>query len=273
MLYNGHIILEDELQLPLSNRAFQYNDGFFETLMMRNGKLLFWQDHVARMKEAAKVLKLELPPLFSQAGLEEELQTLAHCNNTSEYGRIKLKVWRAGGGLYTPETNAVDWYATVIPAAPVATEPLQIGICKNVRTIPSSLSHFKGPNALLYVLAGIEKQERQFNDMLLLDQQDNVSELISSNIFWIKDAILYTPALTAGCVNGIVRRNILRWCQAQRINLQEGKYSKDSLLQADTVFCSNVTGVRPIAAVEDVKFEPVHPLLTQLQQHCFPSEV
>jgi len=249
LLYNGDLIPEPELQLPPTSRAFQFNDGFFETVIVADGKLRFWNDHLARMQAAAKALKLELPQTIVTGELEEKLLQLAEHNNTTNYGRVKFKLWRSGEGLYTPEANQADWLATIVPATPAPTTPLHIGICQTITTNYSPFSFFKGPNALLYVMAGIEKKEKGFDDMLLLSRQHIVSELISSNIFWLKNDVLFTPAIDTGCVQGIVRQNVLRWAKQAGIKTKEVYFDVDSLLKADAIFSCNVTGIRSIASV------------------------
>ncbi|GAB3201299.1 branched-chain amino acid aminotransferase/4-amino-4-deoxychorismate lyase [Pontibacter aydingkolensis] len=252
LLYNGQFILEKDLKLPISNRAFQYNDSFFETVMVVDGKLRFWQDHVDRMQEAAASLKLELPLYFTEGTIEQQLLQLAEQNQAVKYGRLKLKVWRAGAGLYTPEVNSVDWLATVAPAAPTASESISIGICQIINTIYSPLSHFKGPNALIYTLAGIEKKNSSYDDLLLLNPQGVVSELISSNLFWLIQDKLYTPALDTGCVNGIARRNIIRWCRQAGVPVKEVYFSPERLFEADVLFAANVIGIRKINLLKGV---------------------
>ncbi|MBB6610265.1 aminotransferase class IV [Pontibacter sp. Tf4] len=249
LLFNGQFIPEQKLQLPLTNRAFQFNDGFFETAIVANGKLRFWDDHVARMQAAAKVLKLELPPTIISGELEEQLLHLAGQSNATNYGRIKLKLWRSGTGLYTPETNQTDWLATIVQTTASLTAPLQIGICQTITTNYSPFSFFKGPNALLYVMAGIEKKEKGFDDMLLLNRQQQVSELISSNIFWLKNDVLFTPAIDTGCVQGILRQNVMKWTNQVGIKTKEVYFDVASLLKADSVFSCNVTGIRTIASI------------------------
>lgn len=250
LLYNGDFIPETELQLPITNRAFQFNDGFFETVIVAGGKLRFWDDHVARMQAAANVLKLELPRTIVTGELQEQLLQLAAQNKAANYGRLKLKLWRSGSGLYTPETNYADWLATIVPATPAPNAPLHISICQTITTNYSPFSFFKGPNALLYVMAGLEKKEKGFDDILLLNRQQQVSELISSNIFWLKNDVLFTPAIDTGCVQGIVRQNILRWCAIAGIKTKEVYFDVASLLKADTVFACNVTGIRSIATID-----------------------
>jgi branched-chain amino acid aminotransferase/4-amino-4-deoxychorismate lyase len=265
LLYNGTILPEEELRMPLTNRAFQYNDGFFETVMVVEGRLRFWPDHQERMREAALALKLQLPNEFFSSAFEEKLVELTEKCNASSLGRLKLKVWRAGEGLYTPQNHQVEWLVTAQAAVPVSDEPIRVGVCQHVQTIFSSLSHFKGPNALLYVLAGTEKQEKEQGDMLLLDRQHMVAELISSNIFWVSENVLYTPALETGCVNGILRRNILRHCHSAGIEVREVFVGLDHLKDADAAFSANVTGLRVIGALEDKTFKDFHPLISQLR--------
>ncbi|WP_266205636.1 aminotransferase class IV [Pontibacter kalidii] len=265
ILYNDQLLRESDWHLPLTDRAFQYNDGFFETAILANGRIRFWDQHRQRMREAAGALHLKLPEYFLQPTLEDKLLQLARQQQAEKYGRLKLKVWRAGAGLYTPQTSQVNWLASIEPATPASQEPLHIGICQNSHTVYTSLSHVKGPNAPLYVLAGLEKQARQQDDMLLLNQQGLVAELISSNIFWVKENTLYTSDLSSGCVNGILRRNILAWCHAQDIKTQQVLQSPEQLLQADAVFAANVTGIRAIASINGTQLHQKDAFVEQLR--------
>lgn len=269
LLYNNNLLHDSELQLPLTNRAFQYNDGFFETIIIRQDRLCFWADHVQRIKEAAVTLGLNIPNYITLPSFEEKLLELAAHQQALKYGRLKLKFWRAGGGLYTPETNEVNWLASVQPATPPSALPLQAGLSRQVRTQYSLLSHFKGPNAPLYIMAAIEKDKRDLNDMVLLDHQNNVAELISSNIFWLKADRVYTPSLNTGCINGILRRNILRWCHQNNIHITEVLADVDQLYHADCVLSANVTGIKMVASIEEVSLSPRHSLVEQLTHELF----
>jgi len=269
LLYNGDFIAESELRLPLTNRAFQFNDGFFETAIVADGKLRFCEDHQARITAAAKALKLELPQTIVSGKLQQQLLKLAERNKAANYGRLKLKLWRSGSGLYTPETNQANWLATIVPVSPAATSPLHIGICETITTNYNPFSFFKGPNALLYVMAGIEKKEKGFDDMLLLNRQNHVSELTSANIFWLKNNVLFTPAIDTGCVQGIVRQNILRWCHSAGTKIKEVYFNAESLLKADTIFAANVTGIRSIATINEVPVTINEDFAEQLRKSLF----
>lgn len=265
LLYNGLLLHEDELKIPATNRAFQYNDGFFETMMIANGKIRFWQDHLYRMQAAAIALKMNLPNHFRKPAFEEQLLHLAENNLANDFGRLKLKVWRGGAGLYTPETNLSDWLVTIKPAIAPSDSLDKVGICTTVKTHYSPYSFFKGPFSLQYVMAGIEKQERGYDDVIILNRQDLISELTSSNIFWYQQDTLYTPALETGCINGIMRRHILRVCLQEGINIKEAYYDVESILQADAVFSSNVTGIKEIKNLISFDLDTGHEIIGLLR--------
>jgi branched-subunit amino acid aminotransferase/4-amino-4-deoxychorismate lyase len=195
-------------------------------------------------------LKLAIPAYFWNGELEENLLQLAKQRNALKLGRLKLKVWRAGAGFYTPQTSDIEWLATAEITQLIPDAGTKLGICQSVKTYFSPLSHFKGPHAPLYVLAGMEKQASDFEDMLLLDAQGFVAELISSNIFWMNENVLVTPALETGCVNGILRRNIIRWCQQQGIVVHEKLAEPEELLHADSVFAGNVAGIKGLVSLD-----------------------
>lgn len=266
LLFNGQLLNEDEVQLPLSNRAFQFNDGFFETAILKDGQIRFWADHLERLHDAAKTLQLQLSESLLYTLNATTILDLAQQNKAFNHGRIKLKVWRRGSGLYIPESNQADWLLTVMPTISSTKTPLKVGICETVFTSYTSFSHFKGPNSLVYVMAGLEKKKRGCDDMLVLSRDGFVSELISSNIFWIKDNELYTPDLKTGCINGILRRNILRWCAAKSIYVHQVQANLESLITAEAVFATNVTGIRVIKEINEHQFAGMHELIGAIQE-------
>ncbi|WP_181306314.1 aminotransferase class IV [Rufibacter sp. XAAS-G3-1] len=266
LLYNGQILPEEDLRLPLSNRAFQYNDGFFETLVLEKGMLRFWPEHRERMEEAGSVLRLELPPELLTDCFPQIVKELAEKNHCGSITRVKFKVWRAGEGLYTPQTNQTDWLVTVQSAQTPIEEPLHVGICQTVRTIPSVFSSFKGINSPVYVLASQEKTARGLDDLILLDPAGNLAELTYSNLFWVKDQSLFTPALETGCLHGVMRRKLLQWARQKNWQVQEGFFTRTDFTGASVVFAGNVTGLRMIETVEGERTGAQSSLLHQIWQ-------
>lgn len=243
LVYNSDILPEAEFSLPPTDRAFQYGDGLFETIRYEAGKLCFWPDHYDRLMQGMAALYLDAPDLFTTAYLHDLILDLIRQNNLSAGPvRIKIQVWRQPGGLYTPTTRAVNWLLTARPGQPFAlTDKPRLGIFRDIRLSPSRLSPFKTLNALPYVLAGLYRQQHAYDEVLLLDTKGHVAECVASNLFWLTNHQLFTPSLESGCINGIIRRQLLR-----TYAVQEGLFIPDVLQSADAVFCANVSGVQTL---------------------------
>lgn len=267
VLLDGALLSATDLALPLPNRGLQFNDGFFETLVLTAGQLRYVAGHFARMRQAAKVLALHLPAaLGTPSKLEEQLRNLATANGLPEACRLRLQLWRAGGGLYAPESSATHWLATAAPLVPGPATPARTAFATSIRTHFSPVSFCKGPYALHYVLAAQERAARGLDELLLLDAHGHVAEAVAAAVFWLKEGQLFTPALASGCVAGVRRAHVLAVARAHGLPSQEGLFTPAELLTAEVVFTANVAGLRVLTPVADQTLATSHPLLEQLRR-------
>ena len=243
LVYNSDMLSEAAFSLSPSDRAFQYGDGLFETIRFEAGKLWFWPDHYDRLTSGMAALYLDAPDRFGPDELHHTILDLIQQNSLGTgQVRIKLQVWRQPGGLYTPTTHRANWLLTVRPGQPFAlTDKPRLGIFRDLRLAPSPLSPFKTLNALPYVLAGLYRQQHGFDEVVLLDTNGHLAECVASSLFWLKDHQLFTPSLESGCIDGIIRRQLLR-----TYPVQEGLFPPSVLESADAIFCANVSGVQTL---------------------------
>jgi len=248
--FNDSLLLEQNFTITTSNRAFSYGDGLFETMVLKKGKLLYLEDHFARLKNGLSILSLTLPSSFSPQYIETVVQELAKKNNTFSQARVKLTVWRKPGGLVTPDSNEVDFLITCIkPTKPLTLKTNSL-ISENVTLSPTLFSKYKTLNYLPYILAGLEKKQRQVDELIITDSEGNLAEASSSNIFWAKNTELYTPSIDTGCIEGIMRKQLIRFCKKEGLAITEGKFQKKCLEHADLLFTSNVSGLSLIERFE-----------------------
>ncbi len=273
LLYNWQLLPEEAVALSYNNRAFQYNDGLFDTLIVAQGNIRFLSDHLERMQQAMQVLQIQVPSaLLNPAVFADYVANLIKQNNlTVPLVRVKVLIWRAPGGLFTPEQNSAECLITAQAQNIIPGVITQADFATTVKNNFSALSFFKGPFAAKYVLASLEKKQRVLDELILLDEQNHVSEALVANVFWVKNQVVYTPTLQTGCIAGITRKNLLRVATNLTINVQEGFYSVEDLLAAEVVFTSNVTGLRFVAAIGDKKFALEHAVVSKLQSQLFPD--
>jgi branched-subunit amino acid aminotransferase/4-amino-4-deoxychorismate lyase len=266
VLYNGELLPADAVRLPLPNRGLYFNDGFFETLVWEPAGLRYLPHHVNRMRRAAAALGLELPAaLATGRALTATASQLARTAPEPRQ-RLRLQLWRSGGGLYAPHSPAADWLLTSQPF--VATEA-PVGRCdfaETVHTQPSPVSFCKGPNALLYVLAAREREHRGLDDLILLSHEGYVAETVAAAIGWIQQGAIYVPAEATGGVAGTRLAHLRTIAIKLGLPWHEGLYYSAELLQAEAVFTANVAGIRPVQAVANHLFNSAsHAVLQQLR--------
>ncbi|UOG72791.1 aminotransferase class IV [Hymenobacter tibetensis] len=269
LLYNGQLLPDEHFALTLPNRGLFFNDGFFETMVWVEGGIRYLSYHLARMQQAAGALGLQLPvELAAAQNLTTTLATLLAADSKHFGGscRVRLQVWRSGGGLYTPTTDALEWLVTAQPFqaqdAPVATADF----ASTVHTHFSPVSFCKGPNSLTYVLAARERAHRSLEELILLNTAGHVAESVSAAVFWITDGCLYTPALTTGCVAGVRRAHLLSVASQHGMECRQGLFHPKELLEAELVFTANVAGIRVLRRLQERHWSAVSPLLAQLRE-------
>jgi len=241
--FNGNIIPSDQQIFPVSNRSFRYGDGLFESMRYMNGVLKFSDLHIDRIQKGMKVLKLENSSYIDSWFLREKVDELARRNKTGPDARFRLTVFRDSGGLYSPDSNKM---AYVLESQSMDESQytfnkkgLIIDVYDELTKPVNILSNLKTCNSLVYVLAGIFKNQNTLDEVMILNQHGFLCESISSNVFVVYDRKLYTPSLNEGCIGGVMRQVVMRLAKENGIELVEAQVNPDILNEADEVFITN----------------------------------
>lgn len=249
-LLNGELI-KHELAEALLNRGFRFGDGCFETILVKDGHSPLISLHEARLRKSLSVLKLELPVALSLA------EQLAKFNlEAAGWQRLRIWVWRAGGGLYQPDGSEANFLMATTPCPPPSMQIRNtVFFSEEVKLMPSGWSFIKSISAQTYVMAGLEKKHRAADELILLNYKGEVTEATAANLFWKKRGRWYTPALESGCVAGVMRSWLMRKQLEKGKPVFEVLAGADELKNVDKLVCTNVTGLYPIAALEDKQYD------------------
>jgi branched-subunit amino acid aminotransferase/4-amino-4-deoxychorismate lyase len=263
-LIDSSIFQYQILDLILS-RGFQYGDGFFESMLYGDGQVRLAGFHQERMNEALELLGLYSP--FHQRltdYLTNEIPTLLN----KESCRLKLMIWRKGQGKYSPTGSEADFALIASPYveqhAPIST----IRVSNSCFLEHHPTSSFKTMSSLIYVMAGKEAVE-QGNELILLSNKDGfLAEGLNSNLFLFRKGQLYTPPLTSGCINGVVRR----WMLSNNDPMLNDLWFKaDDLKPEDQLFLANAFGVRVIHQLEQIKLNVQEDFAEHLREKIYRS--
>lgn len=248
--FNGEILPADTKVLTVANRSFKYGDGLFESMRMLKGQLKFAAEHAARLQKGMKALKMDGYSQMDTWFLKEKADQLASVNKI-KHGRLRLTVYRDAEGLYTPSQNKVGYLLEIQPLDEpryfLNSKGLIIDVFTELSKPTNFLSNIKTCNSLVYVLAGIHKSQNNLDDVLLLNQNGFLCEASSSNVFVYYQNHLYTPALSEGCVEGVMRQVVINIANRIGIPLTEAQINPEILYEAEEVFLTNsVKGIQSV---------------------------
>lgn len=215
-------------------RSHQYGDLLFETIAVRNGEIMHAALHHNRINNGMRTLRM--PSTISyEAFCSEILNALKGLLNA----RVRFTVCRNGKGFYMPIESKLETYIEITELPEERLDIDQIGVYQDNRKSSSRLSNIKSGNGLVSVMAAIAAQEYGWADAVILNDKGLICEATSSNLFLIKQGIIVTPSLNAGCVDGIMRSVILELCKANGIPYTESDCHLSDLHVATEVFLTN----------------------------------
>jgi len=257
--HNGVFIESDKPALTVNNRSFRYGDALFETIRFSNNKALFLKEHIQRLKTGMTVLKMNFDSNFCDQFLNNIIKELAQKNNIQSDARIRLTIYRNDGGFYAPSNNSCSYLLEMYPldekGYQLNVKGYTVDLFTDFKKPQNSLSSIKSANSSIYVMAGIYKTEKQLDECILTNDKSHIIEAISSNIFAVKNGVLYTPPVNDGCVDGVMRKKIIEIAQANKIAVYEISVMQNVLLGADELFLTNtIQGVRWVVAYKQKRY-------------------
>lgn len=258
--YNGEFYRNTEAIFQSNNRSFRYGDGIFETMRVEDGKIPLLSYHVERLQKSMILLQFDNAHRFDEDFVLKRIQELLIKNGLLDSEcRVRLAVFRDGEGLYTPTTNAPAYLIEVNRLDKKINIHNQAGLIIDVfpdhRKSVNSLSALKSSNSLLYVLAGVHRKKHGLDDVVILNDEGFICETSSSNIFVIYENTIYTPALTEGCVDGVMRRSIIDFAGAAGIEIIEAQINPHILNEAEEIFITNaVHGIQCVLGYKKKRY-------------------
>ncbi|WP_445424891.1 aminodeoxychorismate lyase [Alishewanella sp. HL-SH06] len=257
------ILIKDteQLQIAAGCRALQYGDGVFTTIAIKQGQPQLWPLHLARLQ--LSVTRLAMPAI-DWSGLTQAVLTEAAKQNSN--GVIKLLISRGIGGRgYAPSPHSsalVYLYHAQMPDYHRWREQgISVGVAQLRLAIQPALAGLKHTNRLEQVLLKQELAKTDFDDLLVADQQQQLTEATAANLFYQLKGHWYTPPLHLAGVAGVMRQHILN----EQAQFQERCLSLAELDQVEAMFiCNALLGVAPVRQLSGraLPLEPVQ----QLQQ-------
>jgi branched-chain amino acid aminotransferase len=226
-------------------RAFIYGDLLFESMLFQNNQIEHAQKHYERLVKSAQILKMVLPENFDfeffKTAVYNEIQNSSLINKSD--CRVRFILHRNSLGFYLPDANDTDFIIETFELPQnwkeLAQKTKKVGAFTEQKKAIGPYSNLKTGNALIYVMAKLWAKEKGLDDALILNQNGNIIEAASSNIYWKKNNQIYTVSLSEGCIAGVSRQVFIENCALQNTPVIEQVCTIHDLQNADEILMSN----------------------------------
>jgi branched-chain amino acid aminotransferase len=253
----GEILPLAQATVPVNDRSFLFGDSLYEVVATQNGRPFFTKDHLERLRATAAGIYFELP--WDNAWFEAQIVAgLSQMKGQDAYVRIVVS---RGSGDFNIDIDSVETppfcvtiFKPLLPMNPRFREKgFTLAVPETRRNSPRSLNPaFKTGNYLNNILCLREAKAQGADDALILDLDDNITELTTSNFFMVKKGEIWTAPLDVGILDGITRRYLIQVARDLGLTVHEKRFGLDDVLSAEELFVSStLKGAMPVWKVND----------------------
>jgi len=256
---NDRFVRKAEAVVSVFDHGFLYGDGVYETIRSYGPRIFMRDQHLARLKRSAEAIGLEIPiPLSQWPDLLHEAMRRNEVGNDRSDAYLRITVSRGEGEIgldpsLCPRPTVVIMAKALQGYPPaLSRDGVSLTVAKTRRNLPEALSpQIKATNFLNNILAKRESIAAGTFDSLLLNWKDEVTECTISNLFFVSNRTLHTPALECGILDGITRSIVMTLAQEEGLSIEEGHYQLADLQRAEECFLTNTTmEIMPVTRID-----------------------
>jgi branched-chain amino acid aminotransferase len=267
---NGVVTPAAEARISVLDNGFTFGDSVYETLRTYGGRPFHLGRHLARLRQSAGRLAIEVPLPDAEFGQRIDA-VLARAGNDESY--IRLIVSRGVGDISYRFERVIGPTVVVVvkPYEPLPARYYSEGIDVIVSSVRRNHRQALDPaikscNLINNILATREAQDKGAVEPIMLNQDGDVAEGAGSNVFLVQQGGLLTPPLEAGILPGVTRALVLEIARDLQLRAREESLRAEDLFSAEEVFItSTLKELCPVRAIDGRRVGPVQPGPVTLQ--------
>lgn len=262
VLLNGHLVNSDEAVISVYDHGFLYGMGLFETFRTYGGKPWLLERHARRLGEGCRLLGIGYRPEPDR--MAAAVARLLEANGLRDaYVRWSVSAGTGPVGLPSddyPEPSEIVYMKPLAPDDPASRPGKTLRLLRLPRSGPEGGVRLKSFHYMNNIAAKRELSASGAapgTEGVFLNESGYISEGIVSNVFWVRDGVLYTPALQAGPLAGVTRDYVMELAAQLGLEVREGLYRFEHLAAAEEAFVTNsIQEIVPIDKLEDAEGRP-----------------
>jgi branched-subunit amino acid aminotransferase/4-amino-4-deoxychorismate lyase len=252
---NGKPVRRSDAKISVFDNSIFYADGLFETFMAINDNVIFLEDHLDRLEKGAELIGILLP--ISRNKLRQWIND-TNRSNKSPIKKIRVTI-TAGDSSFWAGEKSKPRVIIIVTEFEYFTKPFRLTVAPFRVDQKNPFRNVKTLSFIIEMTSRKRVYASHFDDGILLNRAGYVAETTSANIFWVKNNILYTTPLSAGCLDGMTRKHILALAKMNGIKTRIQNIKMNGLIKADEVFItSSLKLIIPVSLIHyrvDQKFK------------------
>ncbi len=249
---NGSLKPLSRCSVSVTDLGMQYGYGFFETIRVDSGKILFLEDHIERFNLAWKTL-FNRP--FPDLTWNEIISQVIDANQLNK-DAASVKIMATYGDRDKPPYNHslfVTARQYIHRLENKKTKGLRLGVYPEPRQSP--LAAHKTLNYLYYFMAGKWARENSYDEAVIINPDGTVSETNSANILIIRENIVIRP-VSQHVLRGVMEKNVCNLLVSNGYSIEGKSISTGGLSPSDMVIITNsLIGAVPVLSINEMKFK------------------
>jgi branched-chain amino acid aminotransferase len=258
---NGRVSDQEHAVISVFDHGFLYGEGVYETLRTYNGQPFLFDRHMARLRNSAGMLVLNVPLTDAEvdARFRETMRAAGLGGAVDREAYIRILVTRGIGELtYDPAACPTPSVVVIVkpnvsPPREVFERGVMVSLVGVVRNHPGSVNPLIKSNNLLNNALAMQQAFRSGGyEGVMRNYRGELAECTQSNLFIVKNGAAFTPPLDAGLLPGITREFLFELGAENNIVVREQVLRDADLFGADEAFLTSTTReLVPIVQVDD----------------------
>ena len=259
--FDGKFVTLDNAKVPITTHAIHYGTSIFEGIRAYwNGKNLYvfrLDEHVKRFRKSGQFYNISLN--FSDKEITEAIIGICKKNKIKKSCYIRPFYFVGDYGINLHVTNKAPTNVAIF-SFPFGNLFNKNGITAGVvswrkfsdNSTPSQAK--MGGNYLNSIIATQEAKNNGYDEAILLDHKENVSEAPGENIFIVRNGQLITPPLSSSALDGITRDAIIKVGRDLDIEVLEREVTRSELTMSDEIFLTGTAAeITPVISMDGKK--------------------
>tara|TARA_B100000609_G_scaffold59318_1_gene46444 strand:+ start:91 stop:924 length:834 start_codon:yes stop_codon:yes gene_type:complete len=242
-VFNGEYKDLDEIKVSPLSRAYTFSDSVYEVIPFFNENIIAFDKHIKRLSNSCSSLNID-------ADIEKSANEILHLISSSNLknGYVYYQISRGVDSLRSHIHNndlKEESFGYVVSHS-FESKDLKVAICEDIRWQRCDIKS----TSLLGNVMSMNDAKNHHCDEVIMHKNNEITEGGASNVFFVLNNIICTPSLSTNILPGITRELLITEIKKNGISVEEGTYSVENLLEAESVWLTSST--KGLAQVSEI---------------------